>query len=84
MTNYGPGKSYPHGCLIFVDPEIVAKNGECVIASLPNLHQAIFKVLVEDAGKRFLKSVNPLYPMIEITDGARLCGKVIGTFIPET
>ncbi|MGZ0703296.1 LexA family protein [Pseudomonas piscis] len=83
MTNYGPGKSYPHGCLIFVDPEIVAKNGECVIASLPNVYLAVFKVLVEDAGRRFLKSVNPLYPMIEVTDGVRFCGKVIGTFIPE-
>ncbi|BCT33887.1 peptidase S24 [Pseudomonas protegens] len=83
MTNYGPGRSYPPGCLIFVDPEIKAKNGDCVIASLPNAHEATFKVFVEDIGKRFLKSVNPQYPMLEMTEGILVCGKVIGTFIPE-
>lgn len=83
MTNYGPGKSYPAGCIIFVDPEISINNGDRVIASLPSSNEATFKVLVADAGKHFLKPINPQYPIIEITEDMQICGKVVGAFTPE-
>jgi SOS-response transcriptional repressor LexA len=74
MTNpYPTGKSYPEGTIIYVDPEKPITNGCRVIAKLPNSNEATFKQYVEDGGKRYLKPLNPQYPMIEIGDDARLC-----------
>jgi SOS-response transcriptional repressor LexA len=83
MTNPGPGRSYPTGCIIFVDPEAEAKPGDRVIARVPRTNEATFKVLVEDAGRQFLKPINPQYPIIDITEETHICGKVVGSFIPE-
>lgn len=83
MTNPGMGRSYPDGCVIFVDPEIVTNNGDRVIARLPASNEATFKVLVTDAGKNYLKPINPQYPIIEITEEMQICGKVVGSFIPD-
>jgi SOS-response transcriptional repressor LexA len=83
MTNPGPGRSYPAGCIIFVDPEAEAKTGDRVIATVPRTNEATFKVLVEDAGRQFLKPINPQYPIIDITEETHIRGKVVGSFIPE-
>lgn len=83
MTNPSLGRTYPAGCIIFVDPEAEAKTGDRVIARLPRTNEATFKVLVEDAGRQFLKPINPQYPIIDITEETHICGKVVGAFIPE-
>ncbi|MDP9533965.1 S24 family peptidase [Pseudomonas protegens] len=83
MTNPGPGRSYPTGCIIFVDPEAETKTGDRVIARLPHTNEATFKILVEDAGRQFLRPINPQYPIIEITEEIHICAKVVGSFIPE-
>lgn len=83
MTNPGPGRSYPADCIIFVDPEIEAKIGDRVVARLSYTKEATFKVLVEDAGRLFLRPINPQYPIIDITEEKLICGKVIGSFFPE-
>ncbi|MCK9799517.1 S24 family peptidase [Pseudomonas sp. MAFF 302030] len=83
MTNPAPGRSYPTGCIIFVDPEAETKTGDRVIARVPRTNEATFKVLVEDAGRQFLRPINPQYPIIEITEETHICGKVVGSFIPE-
>ncbi|ROO03810.1 peptidase S24 [Pseudomonas fluorescens] len=83
MTNPGPGRSYPTGCIIFVDPEAETKAGDRVIARVPRTNEATFKILVEDAGRQFLRPINPQYPIIEITEETHICGKVVGSFIPE-
>lgn len=83
MTNPGPGRSYPTGCIIFVDPEAEVKTGDRVIASVPRTNEATFKILVEDAGRKFLRPINPQYPIIDITEETHICGKVVGSFIPE-
>lgn len=83
MTNPGPGKTYPPGCVIFVDPDAKACVGDRVIATVPNTNEATFKILVEDAGRQFLRSINPQYPIIEYTQGTSICGKVIGAFISD-
>lgn len=83
MTSPGPGRSYPAGCIIFVDPELAPNNGDRVIATLPSSNEATFKVLAADAGKQFLKPINPQYPIIELTEETQICGKVVGTFTPE-
>lgn len=83
MTNPNPGRSYPAGCIIFVDPEAETKTGDRVIARLPRTNEATFKVLVEDAGRQYLRPINPQYPIIEISEETHICGKVVGSFIPE-
>ncbi|OPG69331.1 peptidase S24 [Pseudomonas ogarae] len=83
MTNPGPGRSYPAGCIIFVDPEIKANTGDRVIARVPRTNEVTFKVLVEDAGRQFLRPINPQYPIIDITEETHICGKVVGAFTPE-
>jgi SOS-response transcriptional repressor LexA len=83
MTNPSPGRSYPAGCIIFVDPEIESKTGDRIIARLPRTNEATFKVLAEDAGRKFLRPINPQYPIIDITEETHICGKVVGSFIPE-
>ena len=83
MTNPGPGRSYPTGCIIFVDPDAETRTGDRVIARVPRTNEATFKVLVEDAGRQFLRPINPQYPIIEITEETHICGKVVGAFLPE-
>ncbi|WP_296263975.1 MULTISPECIES: LexA family protein [unclassified Pseudomonas] len=83
MTNPGPGRSYPAGCIIFVDPEVEANTGDRVVARVPRTNEVTFKVLVADAGRQFLKPINPQYPIIDITEETHICGKIVGSFIPE-
>jgi len=75
------GRSYPHGCLIFVDPDqrggVVS--GDRVIAKVHGDNKATFKVFIEDCGRRYLKPLNPQYPII--TDQFRILGKVLGALV---
>jgi SOS-response transcriptional repressor LexA len=77
------GRSYPEGCIIFVDPDCPVTNGCRVIAKIPDANEATFKVYSEDAGKRYLKPLNPQYPIIEMTEAMTLCGVVKGYYMPE-
>ncbi|MEE4804634.1 S24 family peptidase [Pseudomonas alliivorans] len=83
MTNPGPGRSYPSGCIIFIDPDAKIQTGDRVIARVPQTNQVTFKILVEDGGKYFLKPINPHYPIIDTTGEVHICGKVVGSFVPE-
>ena len=76
------GKTFPEGMIIFVDPEqrggIVS--GDKVIAKLKGENAVTFKVFIEDGGKKFLKPLNPTYPLI--TEEFQILGKVIGGWTP--
>lgn len=76
----GAAKTFPEGILVIVDPDIQdPPSGSFVVAKLPNTNEATFKQLIIDAGKTYLKPLNPTYPMIEFIsdDEAHICGKVI-------
>lgn len=81
MTNPGIGKTYPMGSIIFIEPTSNAKNGDTVIALVGDL--STMKVYVQDVGKSYLKPINPQYPTLELTNDTKICGRIIGTFIPE-
>jgi|GEM_PF-693578 len=83
ISPYPGGRSYPEGTIIFVDPDRPITNGCRVIAKMPDSEEVTFKEYREDAGKRFLKPLNPQYQMQEIQDDNRLCGVIIGQYIPE-
>jgi SOS-response transcriptional repressor LexA len=75
--------SYPEGAYIFVDPDREVTNGCRVIAKMPGNNEFIFKEYREDDGKRYLKPLNPQYPIREMTDQMEICGVVIGQFKAE-
>ncbi len=70
------GQSIPAGHLILVDPEIAAENGSLVIAKLTNSDEVTFKKLVIDAGQKYLKPLNPSYPVLPIDQECRIVGVV--------
>lgn len=71
------GLSIPEGAAILIDPEVEPINGKLVIAKLEGDNEATFKKLVIDAGRRFLKPLNPQYPMIEINGNCKIIGVVV-------
>ncbi|TYN14394.1 LexA family transcriptional repressor, partial [Salmonella enterica subsp. enterica serovar Typhimurium] len=44
---------------------------------LEDENEATFKKLVMDTGRRFLKPLNPQYPMIEISGNCKIIGVVV-------
>lgn len=84
MTSVVPGeRSYPHGTIIFVDPERAYTVGSRVIARLPGSSETTFKVYTEDGGQPYLMPINPKYPSIPVPEGTVICGVVIGSYFPE-
>jgi SOS-response transcriptional repressor LexA len=83
MMSIGQDRSYPDGCIIFIDPDAEVRTGDKVIAKVPDTNQMTFKVLTEDAGRSYLRPINPQYPIIDITNDRHICGKVIGSFLSE-
>ncbi len=84
MTSLSPGeRSYPHGTIIFVDPERAHTVGSRVIARLPGSSETTFKIYTEDAGQPLLIPINPKYPSIPVPEGTVICGVIIGSYQPE-
>ena len=79
MTSQIPGAlSFPEGTILIVDPEAEALPGSYVIAKDVVTQKATFKRLMHDAGRWFLRPLNPAYETQEIDDPAiRIIGRVI-------
>jgi SOS-response transcriptional repressor LexA len=76
------GKSYPEGCIIFVDPDQKSPpSGARIIAKLAGSSEVTFKVLVVGDGRTWLKPLNPQHP--PILDEFRVLGTVIGKWEDE-
>ncbi|HBR3463180.1 LexA family transcriptional regulator [Klebsiella pneumoniae] len=71
------GLSIPEGMVILVDPEVEPRNGKLVVAKLEGENEATFKKLVIDAGRKFLKPLNPQYPMLEVNGNCKIIGVVV-------
>jgi SOS-response transcriptional repressor LexA len=76
MTNPYGQPSIPHGATIIVDREASPKNGDLVVVRLADQEEAIFKQLVIDGGEKYLKSLNPIYPLIPLKQKSTLLGVV--------
>jgi len=70
------GVSFPNQSLIIVDPEERANNGAYVLAKPNNTSPIVFKQLIIDGSRRYLKPLNPRYPLMEISAQAIICGVV--------
>ncbi|GAA0567650.1 LexA family transcriptional regulator [Halomonas salifodinae] len=71
------GVSIPQGMMILVDPEVEAVNGSLVVAQVDGGAEATFKKLVIDGGARYLKPLNPAYPVISINGNCEIVGVVV-------
>lgn len=71
------GLSIPEGTVILVDPDVEPRNGKLVVAKIDSENEVTFKKLVIDSGRRFLKPLNPQYPMTEINSNCRIVGVVV-------
>ncbi len=67
---------FPNGSIIIVDPNAEPRHGSYVVVRLDEAEQATFKQLVVDGGMRYLKPLNPRYPLMEIRQSATVCGVV--------
>ena len=77
MTNPGGAPSFPEGTIIIVDPEREASTGRYVVVRQKSDTECTFKQLVRDAGKHYLKPLNPRYPLLEMLPDAVICGVLV-------
>lgn len=68
---------FTEGDTLIVDPEIEARSGDFVIVRLDDAQEATFKQLILDGPQKFLKPVNPRYPVVPINGNATIVGVVV-------
>lgn len=71
------GLSISAGMLVLVDPGVEAQVGRLVIARVPGNPQGLLRQLVVEGGQRFLKPLNPTYPIMLCGEDCELLGVAI-------
>ncbi|EJT2168083.1 LexA family transcriptional regulator [Salmonella enterica subsp. enterica serovar Cerro] len=71
------GPSIPEGHIVLVDTGREAANGSLVVAKLLDANEATFKKLVIDGGQKYLKGLNPSWPMMPINGNCKIIGVVV-------
>lgn len=75
------GLSIPEGTLVLIDTGRQAANGSLVIAKLTDANEATFKKLIVDGGVKYLKGLNPAWPMKELHNNCRIIGVAVQTMM---
>ncbi len=75
------GISIPEGTLVLIDTGRDAVNGSLVIAKMVDANEATFKKLIIDGGQKYLKGLNPAWPMKEINGNCKIIGVAIQTMM---
>lgn len=81
MISRDGGRSYPEGTVLIVDPDVEPSVGKKVVAIVGG--ETTFKDLVSDAGKWYLKPLNPQYKMLLVSEGVNCCGVVRCAILEE-
>ena len=63
--------------IVIVDPQRITAHNSIVIVIQNGNTEATCKQLVVEGGKRYLKPINPRYPIMEMQEDARICGVVV-------
>jgi SOS-response transcriptional repressor LexA len=71
------GQSVPEGNYVLFDTGKDAINGSLVIAKLTDSNEATFKKLIIDAGQKYLKGLNPAWPMIPVNGNCKVIGVAV-------
>jgi SOS-response transcriptional repressor LexA len=77
----GYTQTFRAGEIIIIDPEKKPENNSFVIAYIDKDKEITFKQYVIDGGKKYLKPLNPQYPIRELMGDMKICGTVIATFM---
>lgn len=78
MASY-TAPSFPNGSMILVRPIEAVESGNFCLVKIPESNEVTFKQYVEDAGVKYLRSLNPGYRSIEIDDRYEIIGIVMDT-----
>ncbi|MCW9528771.1 LexA family protein [Klebsiella grimontii] len=73
------GLSIPEGTYVLFDTGREPINGSLVIAKLSESNEATFKKLIIDGGQKYLKGLNPQWPMVPINGNCRIIGVAVET-----
>jgi SOS-response transcriptional repressor LexA len=81
MTSPAGEPSFPHGCIIIIEPDAIDSPDRMVgrfviVKRTDHGGEATFKQLVKDAGRFYLKPLNPQYQMMELDAEDVFCGVV--------
>lgn len=71
------GQSVPEGNYVLFDTGKEAVNGSLVIAKLTDSNEATFKKLIIDAGQKYLKGLNPAWPMVPVNGNCKVIGVAV-------
>lgn len=71
------GFTVPEGMIILVDPEREPVSGKLVVAKLENENEATFKQYMIDAGRCYLKALNPHHPPTIVNGNCKIIGVVV-------
>ena len=78
----GNSRTYPQGCVIFIDPlKKAPNNGDRVIAKLCGTDEVTFKIYKNEDGRQWLQPLNPSHEPIR--DEFTVLGTVIGKWEDE-
>lgn len=76
-ASHGNTRTYPEGCIIFVDPERKSPvNGDRIVACLETTHEVTFKVYKNEDGRQWLQPLNPSHEPIR--EPFKVLGTVLG------
>lgn len=70
------GKSVLVGAVVIADPDEVARQGDFIVVTLSDERNAVLRQLVSDGNKRYLKPLNPHYPLVELKPNILICAVV--------
>ncbi|MBD8168670.1 LexA family protein [Erwinia persicina] len=73
------GMSIPEGTFVLFDTGREAINNSLVIAKLSDSNEATFKRLIIDGSQKYLKGLNPQWPMIPINGNCKIIGVGVET-----
>ncbi|MEG2663239.1 MAG: S24 family peptidase [Hafnia sp.] len=73
------GLSVPEGTFVLFDTGREPINGSLVIAKLSDSNEATFKKLIIDGSQRYLKGLNPAWPLVPINGNCKIIGVAIET-----
>ncbi|ASN72202.1 hypothetical protein 3S15_17 [uncultured Caudovirales phage] len=78
-TMHAPsGPTFPMGATIFVDPQREAEPNDFVVGHTGNPQEITFKKLIQDGSQRYLRALNPQFPMVSIDGKFQVVGVVVG------
>ncbi|HAD5968631.1 TPA_asm: LexA family transcriptional regulator [Salmonella enterica subsp. enterica serovar Typhimurium] len=78
----GGRPSFPEGMIILIDPEEKVEPDDFCVARMGG-DEFTFKQLIMEGGEKFLRPLNPQYPLLTVNESCQTVGKVIKSQWPD-